>query len=94
MKTLIRFFKNYDKNVVFRDWQMHFLNIYSRRNGILLIFLRHLVNLLAKNQPLLDYFWDISRDWERLQGKTTQLCRGDCIVASKGVAMEGDITQV
>jgi len=28
-------------------------------------------------QPLLDYFWDISRGWERLQRTTTQLCVGD-----------------
>jgi len=25
MKTLIRFFKDYDKNIVFRDCQMHVL---------------------------------------------------------------------
>ena len=44
---------------------MHFfLNIYLRRREILLIFFRHFVELPAKNQPLLDYFWDISRDWE------------------------------
>jgi len=41
-----------------------------------LIFFRHFVELPAKNQPLLDYIWDISRDWERLQGR--QLCMGDC----------------
>ena len=28
-------------------------------------------NITTKNQPLLDYFWDISRDWERLQRTTT-----------------------
>jgi len=38
---------------------------------MLLIFFHHFVELLAKIQPLLDYFWDISRDWERLQRKTT-----------------------
>jgi len=26
------------------------------------------------HQPLLDYLWDISGDWERLQGTKTQLC--------------------
>jgi len=44
-----------------------------------LIFFRHFVELPAKkNQSLLDYFWDISRDWERLQRSTTQLWMGDC----------------
>jgi len=33
----------------------------------LLFFFRQFVELPAKNQPLLDYFCDISRDWERLQ---------------------------
>jgi len=41
-----------------------------------LIFFRRVVELPAKNQPLLDYIWDISRDWERLQER--QLCMGDC----------------
>jgi len=36
-----------------------------------LIFFRQLVELPAKNQPLLDYFWDISKDWEILQRATT-----------------------
>ena len=31
---------------------------------MILIFFRHFVKLPAKNQPLLDTFWDISRDWE------------------------------
>jgi len=56
MKTLIIFLKDYDKNIMFRDFQMHLLNIYMRRKEILLIFLRHFVELAAKNQPLLDYF--------------------------------------
>jgi len=30
MKTLIIFLKDYDKNIVFRDCQMHVLNIYLR----------------------------------------------------------------
>jgi len=47
-----------------------------------LIFLSHFAELPAKNQPLLDYCWDISRDWERLQRTTTQLCMGDCIRGS------------
>jgi len=50
---------------------MHFLNIYLRRKEILQIFFRHFVELPAKIQPLLDYFWDISRGWERLQRTTT-----------------------
>jgi len=40
---------------------------------MLLIFFRHFVKLLAKVQPLLDYFWDIRRDWER-ECKERQLC--------------------
>jgi len=46
-KTLIRFFKNVDKNIVFRDCQMHFF---------LVIFYRYFVDLPAKNPLLLDYF--------------------------------------
>jgi len=53
MNTLIRIFKDYDKNIVLR---MHFLNICLRRQEILLIFFRHFVELHAKNQPLVDYF--------------------------------------
>jgi len=55
MKTLIRVFKDYDKNIEFMDCQMQFVNIYLRRKDILLIFFRHFVELPAKNQPLLDY---------------------------------------
>jgi len=36
-----------------------------RRNRILLIFFRHYVE-----RP--DYFWDNSRDWERLQIKPSE----------------------
>ena len=43
---------------------MYILNIFLRRKAILFIFFRHFVEVSAKNQPLLDYFWDISRDWE------------------------------
>jgi len=32
---------------------------------ILLILFRHVVELPAKIQPLLDYIWNISIDWER-----------------------------
>jgi len=52
MKTVIRIFKDYDKNIVFMDCQMHFLNIYLRIKEILLIFFRHFLELPAKNQPL------------------------------------------
>jgi len=56
---------------VFIDCQILVLNIYLRRKEILLIFFRYFVERPAKKQQLLDYFWDISRDWERLQGTTT-----------------------
>ena len=49
-------FKDYDKNIVFMDCQMHFLNIYLRRKEIILIFFRHFVELSDKNQPLLTTF--------------------------------------
>jgi len=55
MKTLIRFLKDYDKNIVFRDCQMHFLNIYLRRKEIFLIIFCHLVEHPANYQSLLDY---------------------------------------
>jgi len=48
MKPLIRMFKDYDKNIVFRDCQMHILNIYLRRKGIFFTFFRHFVELPAK----------------------------------------------
>jgi len=53
---------------VFKNWQMLFPKNYLRRKEILLICFHHFVELPAKNQPLLDYFWDItcSRYWERL----------------------------
>jgi len=47
MQTLIRLFKDCDKNIVFMDYQMHLLNIYLRTNEILLIFFRHFVELPA-----------------------------------------------
>ena len=37
------------------------------------------VRFLPKNQPLLDYFWELSINWERLQ--KWQLCMGDWIKA-------------
>jgi len=40
MKTLIKMLKDYDKNIVCMDCQMHFLNIYLRRKEIPLIFFR------------------------------------------------------
>ena len=48
--------------------------IYLRRKENILIFSVILLNTLSKSlhdQHLLDYFWDIGRDWERLQGTTT-----------------------
>ena len=62
MKPLIRMFKDYDKNIVFKACQMLFLNIYLRRKEIFLIFFRHFVELSSKTQPLLDYCSDLSRD--------------------------------
>ena len=43
MKTLIRAFKDYDKNIVFLGTKSIFLNIYLRRKEILLIVFRHFV---------------------------------------------------
>jgi len=55
---------------------MHFLNIYLRRNEILVIFFRHFVELPDKNQPLLDYF-DTLAEIERER----QLCMGGLQIA-------------
>ena len=33
MKTLTSFFKDYDKNIVFRDCQMHFFYYLNEKNG-------------------------------------------------------------
>jgi len=46
-------FKDYDTNIMFRDFQMHFLNIYLRRKEILLIFFRHFVELPAKKSTVI-----------------------------------------
>jgi len=35
MKTLNRIFKDYVKNIMFKDFQMHFSNIYWRRKELL-----------------------------------------------------------
>jgi len=43
MKTLIRMIKDYDRNIVFSDYQMHYFKFYLRRKEILLIFFRHFV---------------------------------------------------
>jgi len=62
MKTFIRFFKDHGKNIVIRDCQMHYKK-YLRRKEIRLMFSIHFVERHAKiftDQPLLDYFWDIS----------------------------------
>jgi len=48
MITLIRAFKDYDKNIVFLGTKSIFLNIYLRRKEILLIVFRHFVELPAK----------------------------------------------
>jgi len=73
MKTLIRMFKDYDKNIVFMDCQMHFLNIYLRRKEMFLIFI--LLNCLQK----INSYWttfetlaEIERDC-----KERQLCMGE-----------------
>jgi len=49
-------------------------NIYLEERRSFWISSVILLNALPKSlhdQPLLDYFWDISRDWERLQATTT-----------------------
>ena len=47
---------DYDNNIVFRDCQTHFLNIYSKRKEILLIFFRHAVELPIKINRYLTTF--------------------------------------
>ena len=49
IKTLIKTFKDYDKNIVFLGTKSIFLNIYLRRKEILLIVFRHFVELPAKD---------------------------------------------
>jgi len=48
-----------------------FLNIYLKRKEIFFYFLTLFCWTSVKDQPLLDCFWDIIRDWERLQRTTT-----------------------
>jgi len=77
MKTLIRFFKDYDNNFVFMDCQMHFLNIYLNRKEILLIFFRHFVELPAK---IIRYWTSFETLAEIERGcKERQLCMGYCV---------------
>ena len=80
MKTLIRKFKNYGKNIVFMDCQMKKKSVYLRRKVILLIIFRHCVELPAKNLNMINSYWttfetltEIERDC-----KERQLCVGDC----------------
>ena len=56
MKTLIILFKDYDKNIMSKDCQMHYVLYLFEKKGDLFIFFRQFVELPAKNQPLLDYF--------------------------------------
>jgi len=58
LEPQVLFFKDYEKNIVFMDCQKQ-------------IFFLHFVELPGKNQLILDYFYDISRDRVRLQRKTT-----------------------
>ena len=58
IKTLTRlFFKDYDKDMVFRDCQVHFFNIYLRRKQILLIIFRHFVEVSANNINMINRCW-------------------------------------
>ena len=58
IKTLTRlFFKDYDKNMVFRDCQVHFFNIYMRRKQILLIIFRYFVEVSANNINMINRCW-------------------------------------
>ena len=59
------------RTIVFMDCQMHFFKYIFERKGNTFDYLPSFVELPAKNQPLLDYLWDISRYWDRLQGTTT-----------------------
>jgi len=70
--TLLRYVKDYDKNIVFRDCQMHFLNIYLRRKDIFLISFRHFV------VPKINGYWatfetlaEIERDCKERQLNST-----------------------
>ena len=76
MKTLIRFAKDYDKNIVFMDCQMHFLNINFRRKEILLIFFRYFVELPAK----INRYWTTFETLAEIEidCKERQICMGDC----------------
>jgi len=42
-----------DKNIVFRDCQIHFLNIHLKRKEILLILFHHFVKLDAKTATVI-----------------------------------------
>ena len=87
MITLAGMFKNYDKNIVFKDCQMHFLNIYLRRKKMLLIFFRHFVKLPAKN-----HYWTLFEtlaEIERFQRTTTlhgrltmDMCLRSCLMST------------
>jgi len=52
MKTLIRMFKDHDKNIVFRDCQMHYILYLFEKKEILLIFFRHFLERPAKTFTL------------------------------------------
>jgi len=50
---------------------MHVLNIYFEKKGNPIDLFPSFCWTACKSQPLLDYFWGISRDWEKLQWATT-----------------------
>ena len=73
MKTLISIYKDCDKNIVLRDCQMNFWIFFLEERRCFWFLPSFLLKFPPKNQPLLDYCWDISRYLERLQRTTTQL---------------------
>ena len=70
MKTLIWIAKDYDKNIVFRDCQMHFLNIYLTNKEIFWFS----SDVLLKFLPKINRYWttfetlaEIERDCKEQQ---------------------------
>ena len=73
--------KTKHKSIVLRDCRMQIL--FEKKCGSFDFLPSFCWTLPAKNQPLLDYFWNISIDWKRLQRTKSQLCMGDCFYVKR-----------
>ena len=67
-KTLIRIVKDYDKFIVFRDCQMHFLKyLFEKKGDIFIFFIFILVVKINRYWTTFETLAEIERDWQERQ---------------------------